>query len=267
METLDSKPSETATDDAGPRRPSRRSMLGNVAMGAFLATAAGAAPLAARASSVPHTASDFDILNFALNLEYLEAEFYNFSVYGKTIAQMGIPITGRGERGLTTGGVQTKFNNRITYGVAEELATDERDHVLFLRSVLASDSVAKPAINLAALGMTEEMSKFLVLARAFEDTGVSAYGGAAPLIDSKDVLGYAARILATEAYHAGNIRLMIAQFGLPTTRTDGQDVLPPPSGRQYFTTVGQALAVVRTPAEVLAIVRPFFPHGLNGAIK
>lgn len=267
METLDLKPREDETSSDSPRKPSRRSLLGNVAMGAFLATAAGAAPLAARASRIPHTASDFDILNFALNLEYLEGEFYNYSVYGRSIAQMGVPISGRGESGPTTGGVQTKFRNRITYGTAVELATDERDHVLFLRSVLGGDAVAKPAINLAALGMTEEMSKFLVLARAFEDTGVSAYGGAAPLIDSKDVLGYAARILATEAYHAGNIRLMIAQYNLETKPLDSQDILPPPSGRQYFTTNNQALAIVRTPAEVLAIVRPFFPHGLNGKIK
>ena len=115
--------------------------------------------------------------------------------------------------------------------------------------------------------MTEKMTQFLVLARAFEDTGVSAYGGAAPLIQSKTVLGYAARILAVEAYHAGNIRLMTAQFGLQTKALDGQDVLPPPSGKKYFTDDNKGLAIVRTPEEVLAIVRPFFPNGLNGRIR
>ncbi len=245
-------------------------MLGSVAMGALLAAAAGASPVAAQvvdASGARLTVNDTDILNFALNLEYLEAEFYNYSVYGKTIEQMGVPITGQGERGPTTGGAKTRFDNKISYATATELASDERDHVLLLRSVLGRKAVAKPAIDLDALGMTERMSKFLVLARAFEDTGVSAYGGAAPLVQSKDVLGYAARILAVEAYHAGNIRLMTSYFNLQTRPLDSQDVLPPPSGTKYFTDNSQALAIVRTPAQVLAIVRPFFPHGLNGAIK
>jgi len=268
LETLDSK-QLGSEGKSGVKHQSRASMLGSVAMGAFV-VAAGASPAAAQvrdAAGTYRTVLDTDILNFALNLEYLEAEFYNYSVFGKTIAQLGIPIGGRGEKGPTTGGRKTQFNNRFTYGTAEELADDEQNHVLLLRSILGGDAVAKPAIDLDALGMTEQMSQFLVLARAFEDTGVSAYGGAAPLIQSKDVLGYAARILAVEAYHAGNIRLMTAQFGLPTKPLDGKDVLPPPSGKQYFTDNSKGLAIVRTPEEVLAIVRPFFPNGLNGKIR
>jgi hypothetical protein len=251
-----------STDSDG--RTSRASMLGTVALGTFLA-ATGGAPKAVRAASA---ITDTDILNFALNLEYLEAEFYNYSVYGHGIEARGVPVTGVGSRGPTFGGVQTKFLNKFTLGTAEELASDERDHVLLLRGVLGKDAIAKPAIDLKALGMSDKMSQFLVLARAFEDTGVSAYAGAAPLVQSKDVLAYAARILAVEAYHAGNIRLMTAYFDLETAKLDSQDILPPPSGKQYFTdTAGQALAVVRSPAEVLAIVRPFFPNGLNGVIR
>ncbi len=268
METLDSTRPDTGKA-GGAKHQSRASMLGSMAAGAFLAAAA-ASPAAAQvrdASGTYRTVMDTDILNFALNLEYLEAEFYNYSVFGKTIEQLGVPIGGRGQKGPTEGGAKTQFNNRFTYGTAEELADDEQNHVLLLRSILGSDAVAKPAIDLDALGMTPHMAQFLVLARAFEDTGVSAYGGAAPLIQSKDVLGYAARILAVEAYHAGNIRLMTAQFGLPTKRLDSKDILPPPSGKQYFTDDNRGLAVVRTPEEVLAIVRPFFPNGLNGAIR
>jgi hypothetical protein len=117
---------------------------------------------------------------------------------------------------------------------------------------------------------------FTSLARAFEDVGVSAYGGAAPLISSKAYLGVAAQIALTEAYHAGNLRLMAAIDIDPTFAVDSNDILPPPSGKQYFTVNSQALAVVRTTSQVLSIVYGnstsgatgggFFPNGMNGAI-
>jgi hypothetical protein len=58
---------------------------------------------------------------------------------------------------------------------------------------------------------------------------------------------------------------MIAQMGIPTTKTDSEDVLPPPSGTDYFCD-HKALAVSRTAKQVIAIVAPFFPDGLNGVI-
>ena len=152
--------------------------------------------------------------------------------------------------------------------VAQQLAYDELSHVQLLRSALGKDAIAKPAINLAALGLGfRTPAEFLTLARAFEDTGMSAYGGAAPLISSKDVLGTAARILAAEAQHTGALRLLVAHNRVPTKALDASDVLPPPSGNQFFSVDKNALATIRTPEQVLAIVKPFFPNGLNGAIK
>ena len=233
--------------------------------------------------------TDTDILNFALNLEYLEAEFYTVATTGKTIDQIGIGIAGVGSQGPTTGGEQVHFagdgdhdaDDEVSHklkAIANEVAYDEQQHVILLRSALGSAAIAKPAINLAALGIGfETFRQFLQLARAFEDVGVSAYGGAAPLISDKNILATAARIALTEALHSGTFRLLVAENGVQTVAVDSIDILPPPSGTQFFEVTSQALAIVRTVNEVLAIVYGnstagtssggFFPNGVNGAIN
>jgi hypothetical protein len=226
--------------------------------------------------------TDADILNFALNLEYLEAEFYTVATTGKTIDQMGVSITGTGTQGAATGGKMVNLTNSSfpTAAIANEIAEDERSHVTLIQQALTAagaQPIAQPAINLDALGIGfGSVAEFLTLARAFEDVGVTAYAGAAPLISDKGVLGYAARILAAESEHVANIRLQIAQLGIPTTLLDGADILPPPSGQNYFSLNSMALAQTRTPGQVLFIAYGgvsnvtaggFFPNGVNGTIN
>jgi hypothetical protein len=228
--------------------------------------------------------TDADILNFALNLEYLEAEFYTRVTTGKTIEEIGIPVSGTGTPGPTVGGNQVNFRAGrywlderqagITKEIAEQLAHDEQQHVILLRNALGGYGVAKPAINLDALGLGfGNYREYLQLARAFEDVGVSAYGGAAPLISSKAYLQVAAQILATEALHSGDIRKQVQGFDIQTSPVDSLDVLPPPSGKNFFTVNAQALAIIRTTSQVLSIVYGggtakggFFPDGMNGVI-
>ncbi|MGH9453527.1 MAG: ferritin-like domain-containing protein [Terriglobia bacterium] len=264
----------------------RRKFLGGVGaagLGAAAATLMGGSLSSLHASGPssfqPDGITDEDILNFALNLEYLEAEFYTVAITGKYIEQIGIGVNGSGTYGATTGGklVQFPASSQLAR-IAAEIAYDEQQHVLFLRSALNGMQIAKPAINLDALGIGfQSWKQFLTLARAFEDVGVSAYGGAAPLIANKTTLGYAARIAETEALHSGNIRLNVAQFKIYVQPVDGLDVLPPPAGQNFFTVNSQALAVIRTPSQVLAIVYGnsapgtdsggFFPDGVNGNIN
>jgi hypothetical protein len=223
---------------------------------------------------------DSDIVNFALNLEYLEAEFYTVATTGKTLAQTaGYTLTGTGTQGTVTGGSKVTFTDPQVQATALELASDEQTHVRLLQTALSAagaQAVAEPAINLNALGFGfANQNDFLALARIFEDIGVTAYGGAAPLLQNKTILGYAARILAVEAEHAGNIRAAIARLGVTTKALDGADHLPPPSGAQYFSTDSNALTEVRTPQQVLYLAYAagnatsggFFPNGVNGILN
>src|SRR4051794_28691372 len=235
----------------------------------------GASVFATRVVSA-QALTDADILNFALNLEYLEAEFYTKATTGKTIEEAGLGVSGTGDSGPTTGGRQISFGSS-TMAIMKEIADNERNHVRLLRDALGPAAVAKPAINLDALGAFATDRQFLALARALEDVGVSAYGGAAKLIQNPDTLEAAARIALTEAYHAGNIRLIIALKGIATQMLDANDYPPPPTGDKYFTTSKTGLAKIRTPSMVLAIVYgngapgtsrgAFFPNGVNGTIR
>ena len=227
---------------------SRRSLL----MGGGAALAALAMPKAASAAATVSTFTDNDILNFALNLEYLEANFYYLAAFGTTIdvastssMAAGAPVLGiNGVAGNNTSGTtagvvanvgvsgapasstyKVPFSTPVLAAYAVETAIEEGKHVSALRSTLGSLAVSQPAINLtpalfdtlaglasipSALRPFSPYSNeayFLLGAYIFEDVGVSAYHGAAPLITGKTtVLPVAAGILAVEAYHAGLIR-------------------------------------------------------------
>jgi rubrerythrin len=125
---------------------------------------------------------DVDILNFALTLEYLEAAFYKESAKIKNLSD---PVSK----------LVTDFGNQ------------EQQHVDALTKTISSlggKPVAAPMVN---FGTLSSESAFLKLAVAFEDTGVSAYNGAAPSIKSKEVLAAAGSIVQIEARHAAAIRL------------------------------------------------------------
>jgi hypothetical protein len=131
---------------------------------------------------------DVEILNFALTLEYLEAAYYT-----QALKQVG---------GLS--------------GEARELATtlrdNENEHVDVLSSTisdLGGTPVKAPGVDFGDAFASQR--SFLKLAQTFEDTGVSAYNGAAPGIQSKEVLGAAGSIVQVEARHAAAVRALNGQ--------------------------------------------------------
>jgi hypothetical protein len=244
---------------------------------AFAGALLGAAPKRATAQQTSPAVTDADLLNYLLNLEFVEAEFYTYATTGKGISEF-FGVGGPGTPNETTGGRAVVFTDDAVRSIAAELADNELAHVKLIRSTLTdmgAQPVAKPAINLNALGAGfGSQAEFLTLARVFEDVGVTAYNGALLLMQSKSVMNVAARVLATEAQHAGNIRVQIAQRGISTKALDGVDITPLPSGSYSFSANSFGLASTRAPGEVLALLYgasnatsgAFFPSGVNGAI-
>ncbi|MHA6723291.1 ferritin-like domain-containing protein [Sphingomonas sp. RS2018] len=228
------------------RRNERRSFL-RAAGGASVAFA-GAGLLAAcddtkdvipaptpTPTASPTTAlTDPDVLNFALNLEYLEAQFYSFAAFGVGLATN--LTTGTGTAGAVTGGQRANISG-VVAAYAREIARDEIAHVAFLRQQLGTAAVAQPALDIgvtatsafsnaaraagligagATFNPYENEQNFLLGAYIFEDVGVTAYKGAISLISNKTFVEAAAGIHAAEAYHAGLIRTLLYQRGLAT---------------------------------------------------
>ncbi|MDW5267162.1 MULTISPECIES: ferritin-like domain-containing protein [Acidobacteriaceae] len=211
--------------------------------------------------------TDTDILNFALNLEYLEAQFYNLAASGVTIDKLPTPIP-VSVNGGTAGTVTLKpsfakvpFALPTIAAYATETALEEGKHVSFLQGALSTAAVSMPDIDLfnsfnalasvAGIGSAFDPfasdANFLIGAYIFEDVGVSAYHGAAGLIqDKKVILPAAVGIHAVEAYHAGLIRTSInaldAGTGTLNTLTQkisaARSMLANPSGASTTTYTG-----------------------------
>ena len=189
-----------ATDGAQNGPTSRReafSTLGRtLGKAATIALPLGAFMAPNRVAAQSSGDSVIDVLNFALTLEYLEAEFY----------QMGLDSDG-----LLTGDM------RSTIAL---IGQHEAAHVEFLRSAISGSGgtpVEKPDFDFTVGGMFDPFSDtptFMVLAQAFEDTGVRAYKGqAVNLMSNKDVLTAALQIHSVEARHASEVRRLRGSKG------------------------------------------------------
>ena len=199
-------------------------------------------------------ASVVDVLNFALTLEYLEAEYY--------------------VRGTETPGLIPSQNMTIF----RQIRKHEEAHVRLLRSVLGSQAVAKPTFDFTAKGtfptVFSNFQTYAAVSQAFEDTGVRAFKGQATnLIIAPAILEVALNIHSVEARHAARVRVLRGfkgwiteadSSGLPAAIYAGDNVTNQ-LGIELTSISGKSRAAATesfdeplSKADVIAIVTPFF---------
>jgi rubrerythrin len=153
-------------------------IAGSAMFGTFLASAEAAISTTKRSK-----ANDVKILNYALTLEFLEAEFYKQAVANKAY------------------GASADLKR-----FAEVVARHEARHVTFLKGALGAKATKKPAFDFA--DTVTDQAKFAATAQVLEDTGVSAYLGQVKNVLQPGVLSAAGTIATVEARHAAWIRFI-----------------------------------------------------------
>jgi hypothetical protein len=291
-----------------PKGISRRIMLSRLGwLGAGLAlsgcaTVPDPGKINSNAVGGPAEGVDAKIFNFALNLEFMEAEYYTRGAYGHGLEEHGIDVGSRA--GAVRGGQKVSFSAQGLQDHAEELSFNEAAHVKFYRKTLGSKAVDRPAIDFVAgfnaaaqaAGLVgagqsfdpfQDEFNFFLGGMLFEDVGVTAYHGAAPLLTNKDFLSAAAGILAVEAYHMGMVRKLLFDAGEKYRQeanaiSTARDTIDGHRGLDQGIVVdGKAnivpndengIAFARTPRQVLNIVYlkvgatrgGFYPNGFSG---
>lgn len=229
-------------------------LAGAVVAATLAGTAFGSSPAEAASSVIPATAAptelDINILQFALNLEYVEAQFYSNALLGTGLsandlaggagvassAPGGFTYTAPGSVPVAAGATAVPFATPIIRQFAQTIAADEIAHVRFIKNAITalnSNPIPAPVLDVSATGAFTTLAKaagiisgnqvfnpyqdenaFLLGGYIFEDVGVTAYGGAAGLLSmGSELVQYAASILAIEAYHAGTLRTLLSIRG------------------------------------------------------
>ena len=287
----------------------RRRFLGSIGAGAGAAAVAslvvGGGLIATATPAEAQSITDTDILNFALNFEYLGAEYYLHALTGGGLTGTD-PVGGNGAAGgfVAAGGpVPFQFSSIAQF--AQKLASDELGHVRFLKTVLGSAAIARPTINIATSWTTLALAAglitpgqnfnpytsdlgFLIGAYVLEDVCVTALAGAAGLLTNPNNIDGAAGLLGVEGAQAGAIRTTLANIGaggvtdaisnLRASLSGGNNdvgTFIPTAPFNFAPVDSNALVFRRTPSQVLNIAYAggaasnygFFPGLVNGTIK
>ncbi|KAF2842338.1 hypothetical protein M501DRAFT_927858 [Patellaria atrata CBS 101060] len=167
-------------------------------LGAAVTQAAPASkPVSRRQEQAPMGITDIDILQFALTAEHLESEFYRqgFNLFPKSdFQQLGL--------------------SEESIAALQNVGATEAAHVSFLLSGIANAGFMPVSPCEYNFGFTDAAG-MVGTARILEAVGVSAYLGAAPLINSSAILGQAATIATVEARHQTFIRVASSSEPVP----------------------------------------------------
>lgn len=159
--------------------------------------------------------TDFQILNFALVLEYLEATFY-LRAEGRGKLPMGATVgsidpDGNGEPGRVPGLAQVRPPKPATFNVMKFVRTvrdHEIQHVLFLQNALGTLALPRSLFEFDFGNAFSSTDAFLSVAQTLEDVGVTAYLGQVGNIDDAGILAAAGSIAGVEGEHAAAFRLI-----------------------------------------------------------
>ncbi|SFR63297.1 ferritin-like domain-containing protein [Halogeometricum limi] len=160
------------------------------------------------------TNPDVPILNYALTLEHLENAFY----------RDGLKMFSDDE--LMGADVLSKFNEELRMDVPEYLKVvgdHEAGHVDALTQTV-TDLGGEPVGEAEYDFGYETPSEFLATAQALENTGVSAYAGAAPKVTNNAILAAAAGIHSVEARHASFLNLVNGASPFPKAVDEARTV-------------------------------------------
>ena len=199
-------------ENEGGSRTSRRGFLTGSAKllgGGALALGLGAAPVLAKGDHDGGKnnggVSDIDILNYALVLERLEAEFYRRY------------LNRYSERQIEGAAIFDGFGNKVRSKIYENLVrirNHEQTHVKTLVTVIKSLG-GKPVGESEYDFGVNSVADFIATAQLLEDTGVMAYDGAIAYIHKAGLQTASATIATVEARHASYLRLLNGEVPFP----------------------------------------------------
>ena len=254
---------------------------------ASVSAQARAASTAAVASTGAVSAADAPIVNFALNLQYLAAQFYAYASSDNGLSASVLTGTGA-QGGPATGGLQLLAVDPAVARYASEIATDKASRLTELRAALSSAAVSQPAIRLSAsvgLGASSENQTtvasiigevasafgsdraFLSAALLFEDVSGAAFRGALPQVTGAAAQAVLSDLLADSTYHASLLRSALVAEGasdaslksLSDVRERLDGVAPPQAGaaadgQDILTSNGYVVAFSRSPPQALNVL-------------
>lgn len=245
----------------------------------------------------PSLFTDVNLLNLALNLQYLRAEFHLRAAFGYGLS--AADIVGHTEPGPVRGGARVPFNDPLPLHHIEVAATDALRHVRSLRRLLGERAVSRPSLDLAhgfataariagLCGPRDAFDAFanernaLLAAFLLADIGVAALNRLVAILRTVRHRRAVTGILAAEAFHAGTLRGLLATTGLDDAAdrlsalspalSDPADHSDQGGGTSRF---DPARPVGHGPDAVLSIVYlggsanrfGFFPRRMHGAIR
>ncbi len=265
----------------------RRRFFSTLATAGALAAVSGTLSGSRAQAQTTATPSIVDVLNFALNFEFVEAEFYSYGSTGMSLAAnvaASAAATAAGKTPLIAGPPTITASNVLNppnvtltgnqQVIVAALLQDEAHHIAGLQAAilnLGGVPITEPSIDFSAGGTIPPITTntaYFAAAREFTALGNSAYAGAAAsLIGNTAILETASQILGAEAQHLGAVNYLCITLGIttpsPDAQLDAQDVPPNSilaSGVPAIFTVtpltaaAPALGIARTPQQVLGVV-------------